>query len=370
MADDLAGLLEEQQRRSGQVTGATRSVLAAPEETTTLEEFKRATESLLKGGAKGIVDHAGGWGNVYDAFKESKEPGALSSIGIANAIVNAGGPDIMKIQGYKGAYDVGQAAAPAMLLSAGGLPGMFGRSVKGIAAEGAVAGSTGVASQMVAPDSPLSQLAMQTLPYAIVGGVKQGRSMYAAPSGAMPSNVNELLQVGRMTPGEASGNRPQLAQETRVESSPRIEERANVFRQGQSADVESFLTNVFKRATPSAIGTEQASNAALDAFKNYGKALSGTLRRDAAADFKAARNSGGRVDTTPILSVIEEKLAAIPPEVAALDPLRNALTRIKNEYVIEGTPEITTASKILGPTGPTAIRDEGGQVVAITQLSM
>lgn len=354
MADDLASLLEEQQRRQGQITGATKSVLAAPEDTTTFEEFQRATESLLKGGAKGIVDLAGGWGNVYDAFKASKEPGALSSIGIANAIAKAGGPDIMKIQGYKGAYDVGQAAAPAMLLSAGGLPGMFGRSAKGILAEGAVAGGTGLAAQMIAPESPLSQFVMQTVPYAIVGGVKQGRTIATSPSGMMPSTVDELLSVGRMTAGEAGGNRPQLAQEARVEATPRIEERANVFRQAQAKDVESFLTDVFKRATPTAAGTEEASNAALDAFKNYGKALSGTLRKDAAADFKAARTSGGKVDTTPILSVVEEKLSAIPPEVTALDPLRNALTRIKNEYVIEGTPEITTASKILGPTGQPA----------------
>jgi hypothetical protein len=354
MADDLAALLEEQQRRQGQITIGTRSVLAAPEETTTFEEFKRATESLLKGGAKGVVDLAGGWGNVYDAFKENKEPGALSSVGIANAIAKAGGPDIMKIQGYKGAYDVGQAAAPAMLLSAGGLPGMFGRSLKGIAAEGAVAGGTGLAAQTIAPDSPLSQFVMQTAPYALVGGVKQGRAISTAPSGMMPSNVDELLQVGRMTPGEAGGNRPQLAQEARVEANPKIEERGNVFRQAQARDVESFLTDVFKRANPSTIGTEQASTAAIDAFKNYGKALSGTLRRDAAADFKAARLSGGKVDTTPILFVIEEKLSAIPPEVAALDPLKNALNRIKNEYVIEGTPEITTASSILGPTGQPA----------------
>lgn len=354
MAEDLAALLEEQQRRQGQVTGGTRSVLEGPEKVPALEEVKRAVTATLKGATKGIVDLVGGWGTLYDVIKENKSPSALSGVGIANAIVKAGGPDIMKIQGYKGAYDVGQAAAPAMLLSAGGLPGMFGRSIKGIAAEGAVAGGTGLAAQTIAPDSPLSQFVMQTTPYVLVGGVKQGRALATSPSGMMPSNVDELLQVGRMTPGEAGGSRPQLAQEARVESNPKIEERGNVFRQSQARDVESFLTDVFKRTTPSAVGTEQASNAAIDAFKNYGKALSGTLRRDAAADFKAARLSGGKVDTTPILSVIEEKLSSIPPEVAALDPLKNALNRIKNEYVIEGTPEITTASSILGPTGQPA----------------
>ena len=60
-APDLAALLEEKQRRTGQVTGGVQSVLAEPEETTAFEEFKRFTESLLKGSASGIINMAGGW---------------------------------------------------------------------------------------------------------------------------------------------------------------------------------------------------------------------------------------------------------------------------------------------------------------------
>lgn len=61
MAEDLASLLEEQQRRQGQVTGGTPSVLAPKEDVPTLTEVKRAVTSLLKGATKGIIDLAGGW---------------------------------------------------------------------------------------------------------------------------------------------------------------------------------------------------------------------------------------------------------------------------------------------------------------------
>jgi hypothetical protein len=107
MADSLAELIAERERRSGRVTGGVRSVLEQPEVTTTLEEVKRATTSLLKGSTKGIIDLVGGWGNLYDYIKENKDPSALSSRGIVNAIAQLGGPDLMKLQGYKGMYDIG-----------------------------------------------------------------------------------------------------------------------------------------------------------------------------------------------------------------------------------------------------------------------
>ena len=66
MADELAALLAEQQRR--QVSGGYQSVLAQPEQTTTKEEIKRAVTSLFKGSTQGIVDLVGGWGNLYFAL--------------------------------------------------------------------------------------------------------------------------------------------------------------------------------------------------------------------------------------------------------------------------------------------------------------
>jgi hypothetical protein len=355
MEDDLVALLEEKQRRSGQVTGDFRSVLEKPEETTTFDEFKKVTESLLKGSAAGIINLAGGWGNVYDALKKDKTtPSALSSQGIISAIANAGGPDLNKISGYKGAYNAAQAGAPAAALSAMGMPGLFGRTPAGLAGEYAVAGGTGMAAQTLAPDSPLAQLAMQSIPYAVAGGLRQGQNIVTQPKGELPPNPQPLLDIGRMTPGELTGNRPQLAKEARVEGNVSIGESGNIFRKAQARDVEGFLTSVFERTAKEAgTGTEAASKA-MEAFSNYGKTLSKKLSSAARSDFTAAKTAGGKIDTAPVLSVIDDKLAALPPEIAALDPMRNALTRIKDEYLIPGVEASITPSTILGPTGKPA----------------
>jgi hypothetical protein len=354
MADDLAALIEEKQRRQGQVTGGERSVLAEPEQTSGFEEFKRAAESLLKGSTAGIISLAGGWGNVYDKLKGSKDPSALSGQGIINAIANAGGPDLMKIQGYKGLYEFGQAAAPATALSAAGLPGLFGRTAPGLAGEFAVAGGTGLGASMVAPESPLAQLALQSIPYAVKGGLTTARNAINAPSGTLPTNVDDLLRVGRMTPGEMTGSRPQLAAEARTEASTKIGETANVFRQAQAQDVTGFLDSLFQRASSLAVEPQQAANNAITAFGNYGKSLSSKLRSDSAKDFRAAKNSGGMIDTTPVLSAVEEKINSIPPETPGFEALKTSLNRIKNEYLIPATEAQVTPSMILGPTGQPA----------------
>lgn len=179
MADTLAELIAEKERRAGRVTGSVGSVLEPKKETTTLEEVKKAVTSLLKGSTKGVIDVIGGWGNLYDVIKESKEPNPLSSRGLVNAISKAGGPELMKIEGYRGLYDIGQAGAPQAainLLMPGA--GLFNLStpLRTAAAEFATAGGLGMLSQQVAPESMAAQLTMQTLPYLVKGGVSGYRS--------------------------------------------------------------------------------------------------------------------------------------------------------------------------------------------------
>jgi len=325
------------------------------EKGTTFDEFKKIAESTLKGAAKGtLIDIVGGYGNLYDYLKQSKDPSAFSSAGIMRGISKLGGPDIQQISGYKGAYEAAQSAAPAMAMSAMGLPGLFSRSALGIAGEGAVAAGTGMLAQSVAPDSPLAQFAIQASPYAIKGGLSTARGAYASPIGQAPSNLDELLRVGRMTPGEATGSRVQLAKEAATEVSPRIEEAGNLFRQAQAQDVGSFFDNLFKRTTIEAADPTTASNAALGAFNNYGKALSTRLRSDANKDFNAAKKAGGMVSTDPVVNIIQSELAAIPTEIQALQPMRSALQKVIDEYVTPAKEAIIEPSKVLGPTGEPA----------------
>lgn len=342
--------VEELKRRGITVSGE--SVLE--EKGTTFNEFKKGAESLLKGSAKGIVDILGGWGNLYDYLKGSKDPSAFSSVGIAKGIKDLTGVDVMSIPGYRGAYEVGQAGAPAAALSAAGLPGLFGRTVPGVAAEFGVAGGTGALASTIAPESPLAQFALQSTPYAIKGGLTAGRNIYNAPAGQVPSSVDELLRVGRMTPGEMTGSRPQLALEARTEASTKIGEAGNLFRQAQAQDVTGFLNNLFQKATTAAVEPQKAATSAIEAFGNYGKALSSKLRSDSARDFRQAKASGGSIDTTAVLQAVEKRISDIPPETPGFEALKASLSRIKDEYLIPAKPAEITPSTILGPTGQPA----------------
>lgn len=342
--------LEELKKRG--LVVSSESVLE--EKGTTFEEFKKGAESLLKGSAKGVIDVIGGWGNLYDYLRRSPDPSALSSAGIIKGIRDLGGPDLQQISGYRGAFEFGQSAAPAAALTAAGLPGLFSRTPLGVAGEFGVAGTTGVAAQQIAPDSPLAQLAIQASPYAVRGGIVSARNALTRPVGQIPATLDDLTRVGRMTPGEATGSRRQLATEARTEAAPSIEAKGTQFRQAQAQDVESFLDTLFKRASSQAKGVEETVASTVNAFNNYGKALTSKLRSDSAKDFGAARASGGRVDTTPVVSIVSEQLASIPPEVQALAPVRNALQKIIEEYTIPAQEAKVTPSTILGPTGQPA----------------
>jgi len=165
---------EAELRRRGVLTGGDTSVLAPKEEKTTLAEVKNMVESLFKGSAKGIINLVGGWGNLYDELKKSKDPSAFSSQGIVNTIANMGGPDLMKIQGWKGVYKFAEAGAPSAAMAVA-VPGssLFNLSTpaRTVAGEFAAGGTLGTAAQMVAPESPYAQVTIQSLPYLVKGGV-------------------------------------------------------------------------------------------------------------------------------------------------------------------------------------------------------
>jgi hypothetical protein len=165
---------EAELRRRGVLTGGDTSVLAPKEEKTTLTEVKNMVESLFKGSAKGIINLVGGWGNLYDELKKSKDPSAFSSQGIVNTIANMGGPDLMKIQGWKGVYKFAEAGTPSAAMAVA-VPGssLFNLSTPARTAAGefAAGGTLGTAAQMVAPESPYAQVTIQSLPYLVKGGV-------------------------------------------------------------------------------------------------------------------------------------------------------------------------------------------------------
>jgi hypothetical protein len=356
MAQPTMEEVEAEMRRRGILT-STGSVM--DEKGTTLQEFKNFGESLFKGAPMGIIDILGGWGNLYDYLKESKDPSAFSSAGIARGVKNLTGVDLLKIPGYRGAYEFSSAGAPAAALTAVGVPGLFSRTRTGVAGEFGVGGTTGLLAGQVAPDSPAAQLALGMTPYAAKASYLGAQRLMTQPNVTMPSvpETQSLLRVGRLTPGEAAVDRPQLAIEARAEASPRSGQAPIAFRQGQALDVEGFLDKLFQRSAGAPVTLQRAeatTTAVVDAFNNYGKALSSKLRSDASKDFRAAKTAGGMVDTTPVVDKVRQQLASIAPEEPGFAQLRSSLEKILTEYVEPGKPATTTTSAVLGPTGQPA----------------
>lgn len=343
MADELAALIEEQQRRSGTVTGGTRSVLAEPEQTTTLEETKRAVTSLLKGSTKGIIDLVGGWGKLYDVIKENKTPSALSGQGIVNAIAKAGGPDLMKIQGYKGLYDVGQAGGPAavMTLAAPG-SGLFRLStpVRSGAAEFATAGGLGMLSQQVVPESAGAQIAMQTLPYLVKGGVT------GLQSKAQQKKIEEYRKLlpakdantfsDFMLRGQGSSDPVIAADIARLAASPKYLELVNALNEGASAKAVSGMAPKAAPLTP-----EQAKVGVIQSIQNKLEAI-----RDSKAGslFEKAKGYGagqGLVDPTITINKIDELIArysaqTTPNAERAVEVLTGIRDRLSPSFTTQG----------------------------------
>ena len=351
----LEELLAEQRRRTE--TRSTESVMDKP--SSTFDEFVKAGEALFKGSAKGIINTLGGWGNLYDVAVKSGDPSALSSAGIARFVKNLTGFDILTIPGYRGVYEFGEAGAPAAAFSALGVPGLFSRSPAGLAGEFGAAGTTSMAAQQIAPDSPLVQMGLMMSPYAGKALYKGTQGMITKPRGTYPTEaeISELLRVGRITPGEASLFRNQLATEARVAAAPESGSAPVEFRIGQARDTENFLTNLFDRAAGAPVDVaraQQVTGTIVDAFKNYGKTLSSKLRSDAKKDFNAAKASGGQVDTTPIVDRVRAQLASLVPEDPTSGSLRQSLDNILKEYVDPGAAASVTPSAIVGPTGQPA----------------
>lgn len=332
-----------------------RSVFEPAQEKTFTQNVRDFGESLVKGGAKGVLDIVGGWGNLYDYLKKKQDPSAFSTQGMVKGVKELSGVDLNTIPGFRGAYEFGAAAAPAAALTAAGLPGITGRVGMGAAAiEAPVAGATGVAASTIAPDSPAAQFALQASPYAIASGLRAGRSQLLKPEGMRTPADTGVLDVGRLTPGQFTGNRQQLAREERVRAAPESGDLPRQFDIQQASDVRNYLTGLFNRAGDMNVDPVALTNQVWSSFNNFGSALSNQLKSQAKRDFTAAKNAGGLVDTTPVLQMVDQQLAQLGPETPQNSAFISALRKIREEFVEPGQPAQTIQSTVLGPSGQPA----------------
>jgi hypothetical protein len=354
MADNLAELIAERERRAGRVTGGVRSVLEQPEETTTLEEVKRAVKSLLKGSTVSVIGAVGGWGNVYDAIKDSKDPNPLSSRGIVNALAKVGGPDLMKIQGYKGLYDIGQAGTfPALMSLAAPGSSLFKMATpaRTAATEFTAAGTLGLLSQQVAPESAAAQLTMQTLPYLVKGGVSGYRAK------AQQDKINEykaLLPEGDknifdefMLRGQASSDPVIAADIARLTRSPKYLELVTALNEGAAKKAVLGI-----EPKTSVLTQEQAKTAIIQSIEDK---LSGMRDSKTGSLFEKAKGYGANiplVDPSTTLANIDGLIArysekTTPNADRAVQVLRGIRERLTTEVPVN--PEQVA---LRGATGP------------------
>lgn len=335
-------------------------------------------ESVAKGSAKGIIDLVGGWEALYNYLDAGKNPEAFKPTRILNAVKELTGVNVENAP-YQTPYNFASAAAPAIATTALGVPGLFtlpsnatkAQILANATKEGVIAGTFGTAAPLVT-ESPFGQLAIQASPYAVKGGINVAKGQITKPVGGFPTaqETQGLLSVGPMTPGQLTGSRVQLAREAKVAANP-VVENAPAFYKEQAQSVETYLDKLFNRAATKTMNPEELTTSVVSSFQNYGKALSGKLRSDAAKDFNAAKNAGGTVNTQPVLDVVTQKLAAIPPEVKGLDNLKSSLNRIVDEFAIPEIPETRTASTIVGPSGqPAAVTITPGTPARALDISI
>jgi hypothetical protein len=295
----------EELRRRGVVTGGYTSVLEKPQEKPTMSEFKDMVESLFKGSAKGIINIVGGWGTLYDELSKSKDPSAFSSKGIVNTIARVGGPDLNKIEGWKGLYTLGEAGAPAALMSGlGGNLFKLSTPTRTAAAEFGAAGGLGLLGQSVAPESPAAQLTIQTLPYLVKGGVQGLKTRSAEKKieeyrSLLPKQDQNIFDTFILK-GQGSTD-PQIANDIlRLTQSTKFGELVAMLNSGAS---EKALSGMAPSA--SKLSNQQAAIAAAQAIQNK---LEGLREHGAESLFEKAKKYGANtplVDPTNTLNAID-----------------------------------------------------------------
>lgn len=314
-------------------------------------------ETAAKGAFSGaVLGPLGGWGNVYEAVTGKKSP--VSTGGLAESIQRTTGVNVNQVpSGYaaKPLFEFSQQAAPAGAFTLMGVPGIFSNTARGAAAEAALAGTAGNVAATLSPENPLGQALITSVPNLAVGGYRKLQERGVRPEGVPMVGTQELLNVGPLTPGEVTGSRVQLANEAKTELNPSIEQKGNVFRNLQTTSVSKFLDNLFSSASSNALTADEVTNKVSTSFTNYGKALAGKLKSQAASDFNAAEKAGGMVDTGPVVDRLKQLQGSLRPDLNPSDAVFSTkIQTILDSLVRPEVPEVRTPSRIVSEGGAPA----------------
>ena len=278
----------------------------------------------------------------------------MSSRGLVNVINKVGGPDLMKIQGYKGLYDIGQAGAPAALMTAlapGSSLFNLATPARTAAAEFTTAGTLGLLSQQVAPESMAAQLTMQTLPYLVKGGISGYRAK------GQQDKINEykkLLPEGDknifdefMLRGQASSDPVIAADIARLSRSPKYLELITALNEGAAKKAVLGI-----EPKTSVLTQEQAKTAIIQSIEDK---LSGMRDSKTGSLFEKAKGYGANmplVDPSNTLANIDNLIARYSAQTTPnADRAVQVLESIKQRLITE-VPVNPEQVALRGATGP------------------
>lgn len=373
----LQDIVAEQNRRAGiPVQENYQSVLertgGEEKPTSTFQDVQDFLETSAKGGARGVIDLLTLWPEVVRQIKGEKDVPFTNDY-ITTKIKEATGIDLMSIPGSTGLFQFSRAAGPAVALRAAGFPLLSpAQTTKAEVAkyvtEAGLAGGTSLLAEQAAPESPITQFLIQTLPSVAVGLGQAGQASARKPAGVIRPEAAALQEVGPLTPGEAAGSRVQLSREARVEKIPEIETTAEEFRSKQAQSVRSYLEGTFKTATQ---GVKPDVTRIYKGIKNYGKALSSKLKSDAGRDFSKAEGIPSLIDAAPVVARLKSLAASLNTDVPELAAQHKAIQRLLGRLTEPAVPETRAPSMVLSAQGqPAFVNITPGRPEGITKMTI
>lgn len=312
------------------------------------------------------------WPEVVRQIKGEKDVPFTNDY-ITTKIKEATGIDLMSIPGSTGLFQFSRAAGPAVALRAAGVPLLSPAQttkaeVAKYATEAGLAGGTSLLAEQAAPESPITQFLIQTLPSVAVGLGQAGQAAARKPAGVIRPEAAALQEVGPLTPGEAAGSRVQLSREARVEKTPEIETTAEEFRGKQAQSVRSYLEGTFKTATQ---GVKPDVTRIYKGIKNYGKALSSKLKSDAGRDFSKAEGIPSLIDAAPVVDRLRSLAASLNTDVPELAAQHKAIQRLLGKLTEPAVPETRAPSMVLSAEGqPAFVNITPGRPEGITKMTI
>jgi hypothetical protein len=216
--------------------------------------------------------------------------------------------------------------------------------------EFAAGGTIGLLGQQVAPESPYAQLALQTLPYLVKGGVtglkeRKQQQLLNEYKSLLPEKDLGIFN-DFVLKGQGSTDPAIAADIARLTRSPKYLEMVTALNEGATVKALEGMTPKGSPLTP-----EQSKTGIIQAIQNK---LAGIRESNADSLFEKAKGYGGGnglVDPTQTIGKIDELIGrynkqATPNAERAVSVLQSIRERLSPSFTVEGRDAVTYGSAL------------------------